>query len=202
MQRCQWCTDDFLYRAYHDEEWGVPVYDDKTLFEFLILEGAQAGLSWLTVLRKRENYREVFADFNAQKVARFSDAKLERILQDKRIIRNRLKVFSTRSNATVFLDIADQYGSFANYLWNFVDGSPIQNHWRHAKDVPATSSVSDALSKDLKKRGCSFVGSTIIYAYMQAVGMVNDHTTDCFAHAKCQQLAKQTAQVGEPNNIP
>lgn len=188
MQRCQWCGDDPLYQAYHDEEWGVPVYDDRTLFEFLILEGAQAGLSWITVLKKREGYRKLFANFDAQKVARFSDAKLEKILTDDSIIRNRLKVFSTRKNAIVFLDIANHYGSFSNYLWDFVDGKPIQNTWRNPKDVPASSAVSDALSKDLKKRGCSFVGSTIMYAYMQAVGMVNDHTVDCFAHEKCQQL--------------
>ena len=188
-QRCQWCGDDPLYVSYHDEEWGVPVKDDHTLFEFLMLEGAQAGLSWITILRKREGYRALFDNFNAEKVARYSDKKLEKILLDPRIIRNRLKVFGARKNARAFLKAQEDYGSFAQYLWNFVDGKPIQNQWGSMGEVPATSAISDAMSKDMKKRGFTFVGSTIMYAHMQATGMVNDHTSDCFRYKECQKLA-------------
>ncbi|MEP6389172.1 MAG: DNA-3-methyladenine glycosylase I [Halioglobus sp.] len=187
--RCQWCGDDPLYVKYHDEEWGVPVRDDHTLFEFLMLEGAQAGLSWITILRKREGYRALFDNFDAEKVARYSDKKLEKILLDARIIRNRLKVFGARKNARAFLQAQEDYGSFADYLWGFVDNTPIQNHWASMADVPATTPVSDGMSKDMKKRGFTFVGSTIMYAHMQATGMVNDHTDDCFRYKECQKLA-------------
>jgi DNA-3-methyladenine glycosylase I len=182
LQRCGWCTSDPLYQRYHDEEWGVPRHDDAILFEFLILEGAQAGLSWMTILKKREGYRKAFANFDVKKIARFSDKKLEKLLLDPAIVRNRLKVFSTRSNASEFIKVQQEFTSFSRYLWSFVDGEPIINHWRSLKQVPATSKVSDRLSKDMKKRGFKFVGSTIIYAYMQAIGMVNDHSRDCFRY--------------------
>lgn len=188
-KRCGWCGDDPLYVQYHDEEWGVPVYDDPTLFEFLILEGAQAGLSWITILKKREGYRTLFDGFNADKVARYTDKKLDKILLNPAIVRNRLKVYSARKNARAFLAIQESHGSFSDYIWNFVDGEPIQNTFRTMKQVPATSSVSDALSKDMKKRGFTFVGSTIMYAHMQATGMVNDHTTECFRHKECKKLS-------------
>ena len=187
--RCSWCGDDPLYVKYHDEEWGVPVRDEQTLFEFLLLEGAQAGLSWITVLRKREGYRALFDDFNAEKIARFSDRKLDKLLEDPRIIRNRLKVYGARKNARAFLEVQDQLGSFADYIWGFVDGRPLQNTRKSMKEVPATTPLSDALSKDTKKRGFTFVGSTIMYAHMQATGMVNDHTVDCFRREECQKLA-------------
>ena len=189
VKRCTWCGTDPLYMQYHDEEWGVPVWDDQTLFEFLVLEGAQAGLSWITILRKREAYRKLFSNFDAQKVARFTDKRLEKLLLDASIIRNRLKVFAARKNARAFLDVQAEKGSFADYIWDFVDGEPIQNKWKSMAEVPATTAVSDALSKDMKKRGFTFVGSTIIYAHMQATGMVNDHTLDCFRHKECRALA-------------
>ena len=188
-KRCTWAGTDELYVKYHDEEWGVPVYDDATLFEFLLLEGAQAGLSWITVLRKREGYRALFDGFDPVKVARYTDKRLDRILQDSRIIRNRLKVQAARQNARAFLAVQEEWGSFSDYVWHFTDGVPIQNRFKHMGDVPATTPLSDAISKDMKKRGFSFVGSTIIYAHMQATGMVNDHTTDCFRHAQCRKLA-------------
>jgi DNA-3-methyladenine glycosylase I len=165
------------------------VRDDQTLFEFLLLEGAQAGLAWITVLRKREGYRKLFADFSAGKVARFSDARLEKLLQNPAIIRNRLKVFAARKNARAFLEVQDTFGSFSDYIWGFVDGRPIQNRWQTMNQVPATTDLSDAISKDMKQRGFTFVGSTIIYAHMQATGMVNDHTLDCFRHTQCKALA-------------
>lgn len=192
--RCSWCGTDPIYVDYHDGEWGVPVWDDQTLFEFLILEGAQAGLSWITVLRKREAYRDLFDGFDAQKIARYRDSKLEKLLTDPAIIRNRLKVFGARKNARAFLEVQDEKGSFANYIWDFVDGSPIQNQWKTMKQVPATSPISDALSKDMKKRGFTFVGSTIMYAHMQATGMVNDHTVDCYRHTECASLARKPAR--------
>ncbi len=183
MNRCGWVSDQFQeYIDYHDKEWGVPVYDDRVHFEFLILEGAQAGLSWATVLKKRENYRRHFADFNPEKVAMFSQKEIENILMDPGIIRNKLKVNSTVINAQKFLDVAEEFGSFSNYIWRFVDGKPIINHRKSMKEVPATSPESDKLSKDLKKRGFKFVGSTIMYAHMQACGLVNDHQTDCFRY--------------------
>ncbi|KZX55017.1 DNA-3-methyladenine glycosylase [Halioglobus sp. HI00S01] len=190
-KRCTWCGDDPLYVTYHDEEWGVPVWDDQTLFEFLILEGAQAGLSWITILRKREGYRTFFDNFDARKIARYRDSKLDKILLNPAIIRNKLKVYGARKNARAFLETQAEFGTFANYMWNFVDGTPIQNHWKSMKQVPATTALSDVISKDMKKRGFTFVGSTIIYAHMQATGMVNDHTVDCFRHKECDALGKK-----------
>ena len=188
-RRCDWCGDDPLYVQYHDVEWGVPLFDDRALFEFLVLEGAQAGLAWITVLRKREGYRAAFDNFDPAKVARYSDAKIERLLEDPRIVRNRLKVRSARRNAQAFLAVQEERGSFADYIWNFVDGAPVQNHWRTAAEVPATTPLSDRISKDLRQRGFNFVGSTIVYAHMQATGMVNDHLVDCFRHEECRKLA-------------
>jgi DNA-3-methyladenine glycosylase I len=178
---------------YHDREWGVPTLDDASLFEMLVLEGAQAGLAWITVLRKREGYRELFDGFDASRIARYTDRKLEKLLLDPRIIRNRLKVFGTRQNARAFLAVQDDIGSFSDYIWGFVDHAPVQNSWRSMRNVPATSEISDRLSKDMKKRGFTFVGSTIMYAHMQATGMVNDHTTDCFRHRDCNKLGAAIA---------
>jgi DNA-3-methyladenine glycosylase I len=178
--RCAWVGSDPLYLAYHDKEWGVPIHDDQLLFEFLILEGAQSGLSWSTILRKRATYRLAFTGFAPDLVARFDESKVAELLADPGIVRNRLKVASAITNARAFLKIQDEFGSFAAYQWRFVDGHPVINAWRTISEVPATTPVSDAMSRDLKKRGFRFVGSTICYAYMQAVGMVNDHTTDCF----------------------
>ena len=189
-KRCTWCGDDELYLQYHDEEWGVPCRDDDTLFEFLLLEGAQAGLAWITVLRKRAGYQALFDGFDARKIARYSDNKLDRLLQDPRIIRNRLKVYSARQNARAFLEVQREWGSFSDYIWHFVDGKPIQNRFRGLKDLPASTPLSDAISKDLKHHGFNFVGSTIIYAYMQATGMVNDHSTGCFRYQACKKLAR------------
>ena len=185
--RCTWCGDDPLYVSYHDEEWGVPLHDDQRLFEFLILEGAQAGLSWLTILRKRDNYRLAFADFDIEKVARFTPRRVDRLLTDPGIVRNRLKVESTIRNARAVLDIQDRFGSFDSFLWSYVDSEPLQNNWNSLAEVPSSTPLSDILSKDLKKLGCNFVGSTICYAFMQATGMVNDHTTDCFRHAQLKR---------------
>lgn len=188
--RCHWVGHgkDF-YDLYHDEEWGVPVHDDRTHFEFLILEGAQAGLSWETILKKRDAYRKVFHNFDAVKVARMTDAALEKLLiGDSGIVRNRLKVFAARKNAIAFLAIQKEFGSFDKYVWSFVGGKPIVNHWQKHKDIPVTTPESDSLSKDLKKRGMTFVGSTIIYAHMQATGLVNDHVVDCFRHKPCAKM--------------
>lgn len=183
VKRCAWVEGQFEdYIRYHDKEWGVPVHDDKTHFEFLILEGAQAGLSWSTILKRREGYREAFADFDATKVARFDEATIQELLLFEGIIRNKLKVRSAVTNAQHFLDIQDEFGSFDQYIWSFVDGKPIINHWNSLDQVPASSPESDALSKDLKKRGFKFTGSTIMYAHMQACGLVMDHTTDCFRY--------------------
>jgi DNA-3-methyladenine glycosylase I len=179
--RCPWPTDA-LYTRYHDEEWGVPVHDDRLLFEFLILEGAQAGLSWRTVLNKRENYRKAFDQFDAQKIARYNEAKVARLLKDAGIIRNELKIRSAIQNAEAFLKVRDEFGSFDAYQWQFVEGRPIVNRYKSMKDVPARTKISDAMSKDLLRRGFKFVGSTICYAHMQAVGMVNDHLVTCFRH--------------------
>lgn len=186
--RCTWAGSDPLYQSYHDTEWGVPCFDDQRLFEFLILEGAQAGLAWITILRKRANYLKNFDDFDPRKVARYSQKRIEKLLQDPGIVRNRLKVESTVTNAKAFLLIQEKHGSFSDYLWDYVDGEPITNHWRTINQVPASTPLSDQLSKDLKKAGFRFVGTTICYAYMQAVGMVNDHTTDCFRHSEVKQL--------------
>ncbi len=184
--RCQWAEGVSLdYIRYHDEEWGVPVRDDRTQFEFLILEGAQAGLSWSTILGKREGYRSAFADFDPVRVARFTTKRIDKLLQDPSIVRNRLKVESAVTNARAFLEVQDEYGSFCDYIWGFVDGVPIQNRFKRDRDIPATSPVSDALSKDLKQRGFKFVGSTIVYAHMQATGLVNDHVTGCFRYKAC-----------------
>ncbi len=171
-----------FYAKYHDDEWGIPVYDDRKLFEMLILEGAQAGLSWETILKKREGYREAFYNFDVKKISIMSDEELEKQLANPNIIRNRLKVFSVRRNALIFIKIQEEYGSFSNYIWKFVNNKPIKNHWNEFKDLPAKSEISDQISKDLKKRGMNFVGSTIIYAYMQAIGMVNDHLKGCWLY--------------------
>ena len=182
LKRCQWVGNDPIYIEYHDKEWGVPVHDDKKLFEFITLEGAEAGLSWLTILKRRESYRKAFADFDAGKVAHFNEKKINELLTDPGIIRNKLKIQSAVTNAQAFLKIQEEFGSFDTYSWQFVGGNCKVNKLKTIKEIPATSKESDALSKDLKKRGFKFVGSAIIYAHMQSVGMVNDHTTDCFRY--------------------
>ncbi|MBM4220854.1 MAG: DNA-3-methyladenine glycosylase I [Gammaproteobacteria bacterium] len=185
--RCPWSEGvSPAYLAYHDSEWGVPVHDDRRQFEFLILEGAQAGLSWSTILHRRAGYRRAFADFDPHKVARFTPARIEKLLLDPGIIRNRLKVCAAVSNARAFLDVQEAFGSFDRYIWGFVDGRPVVNRWRRQSEVPATSAVSDALSKDMKRRGFRFVGSTILYAHLQATGLVNDHLLGCFRHRECR----------------
>jgi DNA-3-methyladenine glycosylase I len=181
-KRCQWCGSDPLYVAYHDDEWGVPVHDERRLFELLVLEGAQAGLSWLTILKKRESYRNAFASFDAARIAAFGEPDIHRLLADSGIVRNRLKIEATIRNARGVLAIRDEVGSLDAYLWRYVDGTPVQNTWKHLAQVPARTKQSDQMSKDLRNRGFGFVGSTICYAFMQAVGMVNDHVTDCFRH--------------------
>ena len=178
--RCGWCEKDDLYRNYHDNEWGKPVYDDATIFEFLILETFQAGLSWYTVLAKRENFRSAFDNFDLNKVAKYSDKKMEELAEDSGIIRNKLKIKATVTNAQAFIKVQEEFGSFSKYIWGFVDGKPIDNQPKTLSEVKATTPVSDALSKDMKKRGFKFVGSTVIYAHMQATGMVNDHVMNCF----------------------
>jgi DNA-3-methyladenine glycosylase I len=188
--RCPWSEINDLERHYHDTEWGVPQTDDRVLFEFLILEGAQAGLSWDTVLKKREHYRAAFANFEAKKVAQFNVAQQTKLLQNEGIIRNRLKIASAVTNARLFLDVQAEHGTFARYVWGFVDGRPIQNKWKNMRNVPATTPISDAMSKDLKKRGFKFVGSTICYAYMQATGMVNDHLTTCPRFEAVREMGK------------
>lgn len=193
-KRCGWCGTDPLYVRYHDEEWGVPVHDERRQFEFLILEGAQAGLSWITILRKREHYREAFARFDPERVARFTGRDVARLLKNPGIVRNRLKVEGAVRNARAFLDVQEEFGSFDAYLWQFVDGRPIVNRWKSLKQVPAVTKESDLLSKDLKRRGFTFVGSTIVYAHMQAVGMVNDHLVDCFRHRELRSAARNTGR--------
>ena len=185
--RCAWAGDDPLYAAYHDREWGVPVHDDRLLFEFLILEGAQAGLSWITILRKREHYRRVFDDFDAQRIARYDTDKVASLLADPGIVRNRLKVAAAISNARACLEVRREFGSFDAFIWDFVQGRPIQNRWASLSEIPAVSAESQAMSRALSKRGFRFVGPTICYAFMQAVGMVNDHTTDCFRHGELME---------------
>lgn len=182
MKRCDWVNDDPLYIDYHDTEWGVPEYNDQKLFELIILEGAQAGLSWYTVLKKREHYRVVFDHFDPEKIAKYDDKKKEELLQDPGIIRNKLKVQAAITNAKIYLEIVAEHGSFSDYIWSFVDGKPIKNSWENITDVPATTEISDRMSKALKKRGFKFVGPTICYAFMQASGMVNDHITSCFCY--------------------
>ena len=192
VRRCKWAEGVSLdYIEYHDKEWGVPVFDDRVQFEFLILEGAQAGLSWSTILNKREGYRKAFADFDPVKVARFTTKRVEKLLQDPSIVRNRLKVQSAVTNARVFLAVQKESGSFSEYIWDFVGGKPIQNRFKIDDDIPATSAASDALSKDLKKRGFKFVGSTIMYAHMQATGLVNDHLSGCFRYKACAAMARK-----------
>jgi len=186
--RCGWCGSDPLYINYHDREWGVPVRDDRTLFEFLVLEGAQAGLSWITILRKREGYRKLLDNFDVEKIARYSDTRLNKLLLNPSIVRNRAKIYSARRNACAFLDVQQEWGSFSAYIWSFVNNHSIQNEWKSLREVPATSPVSDRISKDMKRRGFTFVGSTIMYAHMQATGMVNDHITQCFRHNECRIL--------------
>jgi len=188
-QRCPWGATDPLLRDYHDTEWGVPLHDDRQLFEFLCLEGAQAGLSWRTVLAKRERYREVFHGFDIARVAAMKDRELEKLLLDPGIIRNRLKVFAARDNAITALGVIDEFGSLDRYLWSFVDGKPLVNRWADSGSVPASTPLSDSMSKAMKKRGFRFVGSTILYSLMQATGMVNDHVVTCFRHADCLQVA-------------
>ena len=185
--RCTWPGNDPLYCAYHDQEWGVPQHDDRTLFEFLILEGAQAGLSWITILKKRDNYRTAFDNFDAMRVARFDANKIESLLQNPGIVRNRLKVESAVVNAQRFLEVQNEFGSFDAYIWRFIGDEPRQNSWRYHAEIPTRTEESDTMSRDLKRRGFKFVGSTICYAYMQAVGMVNDHTIDCFRHKELQR---------------
>ena len=192
IERCKWAEGVSLdYIEYHDKEWGVPVYDDKVQFEFLLLESAQAGLSWSTILNKREGYRKAFAGFDVEKVARFTKRRVEKLLRDPAIVRNRLKVESAVTNAQAFIRLKEEFGSFSKYIWGFVGGEPMQNRFSKDGDIPATSPESDALSKDLKKRGFRFVGSTIVYAHMQATGLVNDHVVGCFRYKPCADLAKQ-----------
>lgn len=188
MNKCTWATKHELEEAYHDAEWGVPIYDDRLLFEFLILEGAQAGLSWTTVLVKREHYRAVFDNFDAEKIVHYDHNKIDELLNDPGIIRNKLKIHSVVSNAKAFLEIQKEYGSFSDFIWGFVDGKPIQNSWANFADVPTSTEISDVMSKTLKKKGFKFIGSTICYAFMQAVGMVNDHTTDCFRYDDVKRM--------------
>ena len=180
--RCKWSTEDPLYIAYHDDEWGTPLHDDRLLFEFLILEGAQAGLSWITILKKRENYRKAFHTFDCETVANYTEKDITRLLADPGIVRNRRKIESSIKNAQCVLNIQEEFGSLDSYLWGFVKGQPIQNDWKSMAELPAKTELSEKMSKDLKKRGFNFVGPTICYAFMQAIGMVNDHTTDCFRH--------------------
>lgn len=183
--RCAWCGEDPLYVAYHDEEWGVPVRDDDRMFEFLILETFQAGLSWITVLKKRENFRKAFDNFDYKKIAKYDQKKIDSLLEDAGIIRNKLKVNATISNAQCYMEVQKEFGSFCDYIWGFVDGSPIKNTSKTMADIPANTPLSDALSKDLKKRGFKFVGTTVVYAHMQATGMVNDHVQECFRYHEC-----------------
>ena len=186
--RCNWCLGDELYLGYHDEEWGAPLHDDGKLFEFLALEGAQAGLSWITVLKKRPAYREAFDGFDFNRVAEYDEDKVSRLLADPGIIRNKLKIRSAIRNARAFIRVREEFGSFDNYIWNFVDGKPIQNAWKHGSQIPAETPLSNKISRDLKRRGFNFVGPTIVYAHMQATGMVNDHTTDCFRYSEIRAL--------------
>ena len=186
MKRCSWCFDKELYVKYHDEEWGVPTFDDQKQFEFLVLESAQAGLSWFTILKKRENFRKAYNNFNAEKVANYNKKKIEELIQNQGIIRNRQKIEASVNNAKKFLDLQEEFGSFCNYIWDFVDGKPIVNNWKNLSDIPAKTELSDLITKELKGRGFKFLGSTIIYAHMQAVGIVNDHLVDCFRYKEVQ----------------
>ena len=189
-KRCWWPGNDPLYIEYHDKEWGVPVYDDNKLFEFLILETFQAGLSWITILRKRENFRKAFDGFDYKIIARYGDNKISELLTNAGIIRNRLKILATKANAIAFMLVQEEYGSFSKYIWSFTEGKPVVNNYKKMEDIPSKTELSDLISKDLKKRGFKFIGSTVIYAHMQATGMVNDHCTDCFRYSEVQHLQK------------
>lgn len=188
MTRCEWCGSDPLYIAYHDKEWGVPLHDDRLLFELLILEGAQAGLSWLTILKKRENYKKAFHSFDPEMIADYTQRDIDRLMENLGIVRNRLKIESVIKNARGVLKIKEEFGSFDTYLWHYVENTPIQNKWKSVADIPVQTEISERMSKDLKKRGFNFVGPTICYAFMQAIGMVNDHTTDCFRYEELKGL--------------
>ncbi|MGK0298052.1 MAG: DNA-3-methyladenine glycosylase I [Gammaproteobacteria bacterium] len=190
IKRCEWSGNNPLYVKYHDKEWGVPVHNDKKLFEFIILEGAQAGLSWLTVLKKRAAYRKAFDKFNFEKIAKYKETKIKSLMSDAGIIRNRMKIDSAVRNANAFIQIREEFGTFNKYIWSFVNGKPIQNKWKSMRELPAKTELSDTISSDLKKRGFNFVGSTIVYAYMQATGMVNDHETCCFRYAEIKKISK------------
>ncbi len=191
INRCAWVGSSLLEQSYHDQEWGVPVHDDRLLFEFLILEGAQAGLSWITILNKREGYRQAFDHFNAPEIARYDDQKLQELMQNPQIVRNRLKINAAITNARAFLELQAKYASFDSYIWQFTDGQVIQNQWSTPAEIPASDVRSEAMSKDLKRKGFKFVGPTICYAFMQAIGMVNDHTTDCYRHAQLEQRGRR-----------
>jgi DNA-3-methyladenine glycosylase I len=190
LSRCGWCQGDALYEAYHDKEWGVPLYDDNALFEFLMLETFQAGLSWITILRKRENFRKAFDNFNYNRIANYSENKIIELLNDKGIIRNKLKIKATVTNAQAFLKVQNDFGSFSNYMWSFTNGKPIINSYNDYREVPANTPLSDLISADLKKKGFKFVGSTVVYAHMQATGMVNDHEVSCFRYKEVQNYSK------------
>jgi len=187
MYKCPWCTIDSLYEEYHDKEWGVPVYDDRKLFEFLILESAQAGLSWITILKKRENYRKAYDNFNPEEVAKYDEKKVSELLNNKGLIRNKKKIQASIHNAKKFLDIKSEFGTFNNYIWNFVDGKPIHNKWENVEQIPSHTKLSDKIYKDLRNRGFVFIGSTIIYSFMQAVGIVNDHIVSCFRYEEIKK---------------
>lgn len=189
--RCAWCLNDPLYEAYHDQEWGVPLSDDKQLFEFLILETFQAGLSWITILRKRDNFRKAFDNFDFELIANYSQDKVQELIQDPGIIRNKLKIHAAINNAKAFIALREEIGTFSKYVWSFVGNKPVQNYWKNHKEVPASTPASIHLSKDLKKRGFKFVGPTVVYAHMQATGMVNDHTQDCFRHPQVTDLSTE-----------
>ena len=189
-ERCRWCGDDPIYVQYHDTEWGVPTYDDQSLFQSLVLEGAQAGLSWITVLRKRDGYRSAFANFDFEAIAAFSDRQLMDLGTDERIIRNRLKIESARTNAIAFIETRKEFGSFSEFIWGFVNDRPIVNSWNEHQSIPASTELSERISKNLKKRGFKFVGSTIVYSFLQACGLVNDHVTSCFRYEECKAMAK------------
>jgi DNA-3-methyladenine glycosylase I len=190
MNKCKWALNSPNEEHYHDHEWGVPVHDDRLLFEFLVLEGAQAGLSWSTILNKREGYRQAFDNFDAVKVARYDEAKIESLLNNSAIVRNRLKINAAVTNAQAFIKVQDEFGSFDSYIWQFVEGQSIQNNWQEHRELPASTNLSDIISRDLKKRGFKFVGSVIVYAHMQATGMVNDHTIDCFRYGQIKLLTE------------
>lgn len=189
LVRCSWCLGDKLYQRYHDKEWGTPLHNDRKLFEFLVLEGAQAGLSWITVLKKRQAYKQAFDNFDFNKVAGYDERKIKSLLNNPGIIRNELKIRSAIRNAGAFIEVRKEFGTFDKYIWQFVDGRPIQNHWKKSSEIPAKTTLSDKISRDLKQRGFNFVGATIVYAHLQATGMVNDHTTDCFRHEEIKALS-------------